>query len=138
MRALVSGSIVAVLLAGIVLGATEAAQRSPSEQARLTFERQFEHWVSAMDVADDCNTVSFDNRKVAEISHQAAATFYPGLRNILKRDEYVATLASLVPPARLAHAGGFIVGDCASSEAAATFARWPVDTAIEQADRYDK
>lgn len=123
--------------AAFVIGAfaigTEIVATEPSEQVRLDFEQRFQWWVSAMDVADQCGTAQFDEAKVTAISQQAASAFYPGLRNILQRSEYMTALGRTVPQARAAHSGGFIVRDCSKSVDAATLARWPVEAAVERA-----
>lgn len=123
---------VAFIVGAVAIGA-ETVATEPPEQVRLDFEQRFQWWVSAMDVADQCGAAHFDEAKVTEISQQAASAFYPGLRNILQRSEYMTALESTVPQARATHSGGFIVGDCSKAVDAATLARWPVEAAIERA-----
>jgi len=92
----------------------------------------FEGWVSSMSFANQCGVLPFDDDKVSEISKAAGSVFCPGLRNVFKRSEYVSALQRSVPLAKLSRTGGFIVTDCSKAAAAATFARWPVEDALER------
>lgn len=132
MRALVSGSVAVALLAGVGLVGFEISAKEPPEQARLEFQEVFEGWVSAMFFANQCGVLPFDDDKVSGISKAAGSVFYPGLRNVFKRSEYVSALQRRVPLAKLSRTGGFIVTDCSKAAAAATFARWPVEDALER------
>lgn len=138
MRALVSGSIAVALLAGVALIGVEASTKEPPEQARLEFQEVFEGWISAMFFANQCGVLPFDDDKVMEITKVAGTAFYPGLRNMFKRSEYVSALQRSVPLAKFSRSGGYIVTDCSKSVVAATFARWPVDNALERAALHDE
>ncbi|WP_054007851.1 hypothetical protein [Cypionkella psychrotolerans] len=128
-------AVAIAVVASMAFAAREFSRTTPPAAARDDFEGRFKAFVSATAFARECGTVRAFQQEIDAVTARAALAFYPGILNSGKRAEFISQLNHKASLSEFKRSGGFLVTDCAKSYDAAVLSLWPVDSALDDAEK---